>query len=373
VLRKLLDRLFGRTGEQPASPSLAPASLEPASHVPVSHVPVSRAPVSREREQIVDHDEAAHAALSEEIKFNEMTIRDADQLFYDYLLAGQKADGISSLERKVLLDINALLDKPDSLLARLPKLPHSVSKLMALLDSDDFDLKAFCAVVEKDPTIAAQLISVANSAQYNPGGEDITDIKRAFTLLGSQGVKQHVLLSFVKNVSTISHVYFKAFGEKIWIHSEDTAQLCRDLAGLRGLDGDTAFLIGLVHDIGKIMIFKLMVDAIRRSNPDEKLGSSVVKHLLHQKSMQLSVLVVSHWQMPEVVVTAIRDLARAERQSSYSALGEVLINANFISEWRLVVDAGLASEQDFERAKTRMRLADDVRHYIVTTDAKPTS
>jgi HD-like signal output (HDOD) protein len=235
---------------------------------------------------------------------------------------------------------------------------------MTLLDSDDFDLQTFCAVVERDPAIAAQLISVANSAQYNPGGNEITDIKRAFSLLGSQGVKQHVLMSFVKEMTKINQVYFKAFGEKIWIHSDETAHISRDLARLRGLDADTAFLVGLVHDMGKIVIFKLIVDAFRRSSPDEKLGSSVVKHLLHHKSMQLSVLLVTHWQMPDVVINAIRDLARSERESSFSPLGQVLISANFVREWRLAVGVGLASEALFERAIAQKRLADDVRDYI---------
>lgn len=365
MLGKMFDRLFGNE-----SSKTVPTTRNPGKHQQVPAASIKTASAS-EPGKVNEHDKLAREALAVEIKYSEMTFRDSENLFYDYLLGGQKADGISELERGILLDINELLDKPDSLLDRLPKLPHSVNKLMLLLESDDFDLIDFCAVVEKDPTIAAQLISVANSAQYNPGGDEITDIKRAFSLLGSQGVKQHVLMSFVKGVSTISNAYFKAFGEKIWIHSEDTAQLCRDLARLRGLDGDAAFLIGLVHDIGKIVIFRLIVDAFRRSNPDEKLGSSVVKHLLQQKSMQLSVLVATHWRMPKVVVTAIRDLSLSERQSTFSPLGETLINANFVSEWRLILNAGLSTEQAFERAITRMQLADDVRNYIATMKPLP--
>lgn len=366
MLGKLLDRLFGKQMSQPISTT---RSADKQQRVPAM-APIKTASVAVP-EKAGEHDELAREALSVEIKYSEMTFRDSEHLFYDYLLGGQKTDSVSALERSILLDINVLLDKPDLLLDCLPKLPHSVNKLMALLDADDFNLNAFCAVVEKDPAIAAQLISVANSAQYNPGGDDITDIKRAFSLLGSQGVKQHVLMSVVKGVSTISNAYFKAFGEKIWVHSEDTAQLCRNLARLRGLDGDTAFLIGLIHDMGKIVIFRLIVDAFRRSSPDEKLGSSVVKHLLQQKSMQLSVLVATNWQMPKVVVTAIRDLSMSERQSSFSPLGEILINANFVSEWRLVLKAGLSTEQAFERAIMRMELADDVLGHIAAMEPLP--
>lgn len=363
MLGKLLRKLFGQSNT-PRLPPIPEPSERP-SHESVTAA-VSPSPVFDQQTEVT-YSEAARDALKEEIRFSELNTNNSDQLFYQYLLAGQHSDGISELERQVLLDINSLMDKPDSLMDRIPRLPQSVNKLLEMVESDNFDSKTFCDVVSRDPTIATQLISVANSAQYNPQGDDITDLKRSFSLLGSQGVKQHVLLSFVKSVSNISHAYFKAFGEKIWLHSEDTAQICRDLARLRGLDTDAAFLIGLLHDIGKIVIFRLIVDATRRSNPDDRLGSTVVKQLLSLKSMQLSALIVKHWKMPDVVATAIRDLAYAERQSAFSPLGRVLIDANFISEWRLILSTGLSSELAFERAAMRMKLADDVRSYIAAT------
>lgn len=317
-----------------------------------------------EKDRVSEQNQTARRLLAEEIRYTQLAVQSSSQLFYDYLVGGHNDERVSELERQVLLDINGLLDNPAQVLGRVPQLPQSVSKLMNLLDSDDFDLKQFCSIVEKDPVIAAQLISVANSAQYNPVGDVFTDIKRSFDLLGVQGVKQYVLLAFMKNASTISHVYYRALGEKIWVHSEETARISRDLARSRGLEADTAFLIGLVHDMGKIIVFKLIVDAFLRSNPDDRHGSSVVKHLLSQKSMQLSVLVAGHWKMPEVLITAIRDLALSDRKSASSPLGQVLIDANFISEWKRVLSAGLSSEQEFEQAVFRMPFANDIRHFI---------
>jgi hypothetical protein len=48
-----------------------------------------------------------------------------------------------------------------------------------------------------------------------------------------------------------------------------------------------------------------------------------------------------------------------------------LINANFVSEWRLVLNAGLSTEQAFERAIMRMELADDVRGHIAAMEPLP--
>lgn len=305
----------------------------------------------------------ARNAVLAEIQNSKIKLRRADLLFYDYLLGSQTTVEVSSLEQELLVNINHMLSNPAELLDSLPKLPQSVNQLMGLLDSDDFDVQTFCRVVEKDPTIATQLIAIANSAHYNPSGNEVSDIKRAFTLLGTQGVKEHVLLVFIKGLTNVPMAYYRTFGEKIWTHSDETAVICRELAQKRGLDPDTAFLIGLVHDIGKIFIFKLIVDVFRRSHPDEKLGSTVIKKLLHQKSLQLSVLITKQWKMPKVIVDAISDLAKQKQKSVDSPYGCLLSDANFVNEWQLIIAAGLAIPEEFELSKIRKPLSEDACHY----------
>jgi HD-like signal output (HDOD) protein len=312
--------------------------------------------IQSKRQSVLD--EAEQASLS---------LQKSELLFYDYLLGASKSDSkISALEYDILMQVNEALSNPDKALENFPQLPQSLNKLVGLLDADDFDLTAFCKVVEHDPIVATQLIAVANSAQYNHSGKDITDIKQSFMLLGSQAVKQHVLQGFIKSLATFSPIYFKTFGKKIWIHSDDTAVICRHLAKQRGLDTETAFLIGLVHDIGKIFIFKLMVESFRRIHPDEELQSLVVKKLLQKKSMELSIFTIRKWGLPAIIERAITDLAYYQIQTPKTPLGQLLLEANCLSEFCLMIEDKMITPVELSVEVALLRLSDDAQDYLYT-------
>jgi HD-like signal output (HDOD) protein len=185
-------------------------------------------------------------------------------------------------------------------------------------------------------------------------------------LLGSQGVKEHVLQGFVKSLSRCSPIYFKTFGKKIWKHSDDTAAICRHLAKKRGHDAETAFLIGLVHDIGKIFIFKLMVDSFRRIHPDEELQSLVVKKLLQKKSMELSIFTSRKWELPEIIERAITDLAYYQQQEPKTPLGKILVEANCISELCLMMEDKLITPDELDIEVSLLHLPEDAKSYLYT-------
>lgn len=333
---------------------------------PTKQPQVEQTPPLPKPDELSDYEiQKQHQSVTDEARQASQSLKKSELLFYDYLLGPSKSDSkITALEYDILVQVNEALSNPDKALENFPKLPQSLNKLMGFLGADDFDLTEFCKVVEHDPTVATQLIAVANSAQYNHSGKDITDIKQAFMLLGSKGVKQHVLQGFVKNLSKVSPIYFKTFGEKIWTHSDDTATICRHLATKRGLDAETAFLIGLVHDLGKIFIFKLMVDSFRRIHPDEKLESMVVKKLLQKKSMELSIFTIRKWDLPEIIESAITDLAHYQKQKPKTPLGQLLMEANCVSELCLVLESKLITLDNFKVEVSLLRLPDDAQSYI---------
>jgi len=311
--------------------------------------------------------ESKRQSVENEAKQASHSLQKSELLFYDYLLGASKSDStISALEYDILVNVNEALSNPKKALENFPQLPQSLNQLMGFLGENDFDLSEFCKVVEHDPIVATQLIAVANSAQYNHSGKDVTDIKQSFMLLGSQGVKEHVLQGFVKNLSKCSPIYFKTFGKKIWKHSDDTAAVCRHLAKERGLDTETAFLIGLVHDIGKIFIFKLMVESFRRVHPDEELQSLVVKKLLQKKSMELSIFTIRKWELPEIIERAITDLAYYQQQKPKTPLGQVLVEANCISELCLMMEDKLITSEELDVEVALLHLPDDAKNYLYT-------
>ncbi|XOV77401.1 MAG: HDOD domain-containing protein [Aestuariibacter sp.] len=312
-------------------------------------IDASQVSPSSQKKPAKPHEQPSAMELFEK-KYQEITDADIAQasqfldrkdfMFYDFLLGkSQKQKDINPLERKILSDTNKLLDKPDVIIKLLPQLPQSVLKLKNMLGKDDFNVHEFTSLIDKEPGMASHLIKVANSPLYNHSKKEISDLTHAFMMLGAEAVKEHVLMRFFNQIIRIQPIYFKMFGEKLWAHSLLTANLAKQLASNYKVNPETAYLTGLVHDLGKLLIFQLMVNAFKSANPDEKPESLLFKKIINAKSMTISIMVVSQWQMPQDLVTAVVELSKSRQKEPESPLGKTLFEANLVSELSVMKSA----------------------------------
>lgn len=288
-----------------------------------------------------------------------------DFRFYDFLLGESKEKReVNELEKKILIDTNKMLNRPEVALQHLPQLPQSITELKNMLDSSEFKLEEFSKVVQKEPALASHMVKIANSPMHNHSGKEISNLGHAFMLIGSEGVKEHVLMRFFKQLMNIRPIYFKMFGAKIWDHSLSTAMMAKKIAEGSGVNQETAYLNGLVHDIGKIMIFQLMVNAFKTANPEDSPNSMVFKKLLNDKSMAISLMIVKAWKMPDSIVTGIHDLALTHKRPAKTKMGKVLYDANLVSELIMMHETTkLAPEQYLEMAK-KTQLSDIATDFL---------
>lgn len=267
----------------------------------------------------------ASSQTSYTLKTNTPTLKTADEVdlnaeFYDYLL-GKCADNQNNdkLTEFVVGKIIELIHEPQQILAEMPAMPASVNQLVQVLNDPNFALNTLLAQVEKEPMIAAMLIKQANSAKYKRGSKAVSDIKTAFINLGSIGVREGVLLGFIKQLSPPSNVYFKLFGERIWLHAQQSAEYARLLATdlLSKEDGEIAYFVALLVQIGKMLIFRLMVDAFKVVDPNSPPNSQALKLLMHNKAQELTLACAQFWQLPDEVIREFPDKHKP-RISPYS-------------------------------------------------------
>ncbi|WP_160168538.1 HDOD domain-containing protein [Catenovulum agarivorans] len=228
-----------------------------------------------------------------------------NQAFYDYLL-GRCPNNVTEdkLSQFVVEKIVELIHTPELILNEMPAMPTSVTKLMQALNDQEFDLPQVLKQVESEPVIAAMLIKQANSAKYKRGIKPVSDIKTAFVNLGTTGVKEGVLIGFIKQLTPPSNVYFKLFGERIWLHAQHSAEYARKLASelLGEEEGEVAYFVALLYQVGKMVVFRLMVDAFKVVDPNTPPNSSALKNLMQNKAHQLTSACAEFWQLPDEVL-----------------------------------------------------------------------
>lgn len=146
-----------------------------------------------------------------------------------------------------VVELRTLLDDPALKLmlervGTLPAAPRHYLALTELLRDPDATAARIAEVVGQDPTLAARVLRLSNSAYYS-GGREVADLRTAITRLGQNALRQLVLASEV----------FSA-GPEAEVLRERALRISR-LAGrlLAGPSAELASTAGLLAEVGMLL------------------------------------------------------------------------------------------------------------------------
>lgn len=136
----------------------------------------------------------------------------------------------------------------------LPTLPQIFYRVIELIESPDSSAEDLEIIVVQDQSIAAKILKVANSPVYF-SGKSIVDIHQAIVRIGFETLKSIILgISIFKYTSGKSSLTVFS-REEFWRHSIGAAEAARLIARhIKYPNMDEAYLIGLIHDIGKVVL-----------------------------------------------------------------------------------------------------------------------
>ncbi|MBF0316593.1 MAG: diguanylate cyclase [Nitrospirae bacterium] len=139
-------------------------------------------------------------------------------------------------------------------IGELPVVSVAVVKMLRMANQDDVSIEDLVRLVETEPTIAARILKLVNSPAYRIR-HGITDVKEAIEVLGFSTIWSLALeLSLYEKFFTgsIRPRFDRIF---FWQHCLSVACLSRAIAQELGYrNHNEAYLTGLLHDLGKIII-----------------------------------------------------------------------------------------------------------------------
>ncbi|MEI6125710.1 MAG: HDOD domain-containing protein [Pseudomonadota bacterium] len=186
-------------------------------------------------------------------------------------------------------------------------LPFVAKKVLDIVSNEDASIVEICQVIEKDQTITASVLKIANSVYYGPR-QKVTSIRQAIVILGLKALRNIVLLVSTK-------LQYKRFGiteQLMWDHSIGAAIAARQIAAGRGQElEEIAFLGGLMHDFGKIVMnnecpeaFSEVMQRIYNENDDSLTAEESVFGYNHT---DIGAMVVQQWRFPALFVTILQN------------------------------------------------------------------
>jgi HD-like signal output (HDOD) protein len=139
--------------------------------------------------------------------------------------------------------------------AELASFPDIYFRIKEVLEDDSASATRIAKVVSTDMSLAAKLIKLVNSPLYG-FPQTIDSISRAVALVGAKELSTLAL-----GISAIN--YFKDIPpelvdmKKFWRHSITCGILAKILAATQiGLSPERFFIAGLLHDVGRLIMFK---------------------------------------------------------------------------------------------------------------------
>jgi putative nucleotidyltransferase with HDIG domain len=190
----------------------------------------------------------------------------------------------------------------------LPSLPTTVVSLGQAVADDRCSVDRILNILAKDPALSATMLRLANSVMYG-GDQRVMDLRTAVMRLGFEA-----LLNLGRTAAIIRS--FRGSNHmdpmRLWQHSVAVGLVSKGICRLlkqNSLD-ESAYLAGLLHDIGKIALDRCFTDEYGPVVEAIEAGETCLDAEFSRLGLthaEVGAMVAEHWSFPEALVVAIRD------------------------------------------------------------------
>jgi len=194
-------------------------------------------------------------------------------------------------------------------LKKLYPMPHILLKARKLL-ADRKSFKELEHLLNTDPALAGRVLKIANSAYYGMSGK-VASIQMATTVLGTDTLLQ--IITMVGHSKMLGRA-LKGYGQDsgdLWKHSLAVAICARLIEEtLHARNGDDAFLAGLMHDAGKIILDSYVLDRQtlfkRYTHLTHASMTATEEKIMEFTHADIGGELCRKWNLPESMATAIQ-------------------------------------------------------------------
>jgi putative nucleotidyltransferase with HDIG domain len=191
----------------------------------------------------------------------------------------------------------------------LPSLPSAFIAAVELLSNDDASAASCIAAIERDQALTVRVLRLANSPFYGAQGQ-VSRIGDAVQMLGLRTVAS--ALAAVSLRTALGSLRCDGFCfASYWRHTLCTAIAARELAQVASRDAGEAFLLGLLHDVGKLVLAmtspELESQALQLVRSSGLAMHDAEQQLLGVTHAEVGAVVARQWNFPATFAEAIAD------------------------------------------------------------------
>ena len=202
--------------------------------------------------------------------------------------------------------------------------PDLLFKIINSLDSE-LSSRQIGEIIGHDQSISAQVLKLSNSSFFGFKGS-IKTLDRAINILGTKTVRNIAVTTLLfahTNRIRLWNLDIMTF----WLHAFLVADITREIAQKVGLDGDEGYIAGLLHDIGKLILYSQRqekVEIFHMEHYSEDIDN-YERQTWGIDSTALGKKLLEKWNIPSDIGNAI---AEHKSPKGNSQLAKVIFLAN---------------------------------------------
>jgi len=213
-------------------------------------------------------------------------------------------------------------------------LPHIAIKLTKLISDENSTMQDFEKMIKMDPTLVLRILRGANSPYYGLR-QKVNSISRAVVVIGINNLRNMIVTEGLKELFKEKNSKNAFSRNHLWLHCA-AVSICSQMLMERifGLNGEDAFLCGILHDIGMIVEDQTTPDLFYKTyntfHENSKPITEYEKEIIGTDHCEIGYLLAKDWQLPIEVQEGIQRHHKILEHVSPSSLTGVIQLAEYI-------------------------------------------
>ena len=188
----------------------------------------------------------------------------------------------------------------------IPPIPEVVLSILRELNSDTSSARSIATMIARDASLTAALLRLANSAAFSPA-QPISSVAHAVSFVGYSAVRAQILRLRLDKL--VGPAMSSPEAEELWTHALVVSHVAEVMARRFKVDRGYCSTVGLLHDLGKLVILRTRSDeaaALSIPGPGDESRLGRERRILGADHAAIGAHVAARWGLPSTIVEAIR-------------------------------------------------------------------
>ncbi len=201
-------------------------------------------------------------------------------------------------EEKMVEELLSCIESPNY---SPPMLPAVAMDLMTLSQKADVEIDEVVKLLEQDGLIAGRVLKMVSMSSMS-GVVKITSLSEATMRLGLLKIRD-LVMEIAMNMRVFRSEDYGDAMETLRVHAMQTAHLSRTVCKYTPIEGEFAFMAGLLHDVGIAgTLLALSERKTRRKGPPDLTSIWPALDRVHQRAGQI---MAKQWELPLDIQLAV--------------------------------------------------------------------